>query len=125
MIEKNARGNGIELFGDQADLYIDVLVVETGADNPAPGFKALDKREFGNDQEGLVLPLKEIFNIALAVLAHHLDKFLEQVCSGGVTEIRNRLTPEIRAVGVNHDQGFHVIDPEVIFIVRSVAEFEG
>ena len=56
--EKNDGGDGIELFGDQADLDVDVLDVETGADDPAPGLKAFDVGEFRDDFLRVVLPLE-------------------------------------------------------------------
>ena len=65
--QENNRGNGVELFGDQTDLNIDVFDIESGTDHPAPGFEAFHIGNLGYNLLRIVLPLEEILHIARAL----------------------------------------------------------
>ena len=96
--------------------------VEAGADHPPPWLEFAHVGEFGDDPVRVVLPLEQVVHVAGAVGLDHLDELLEQVLAHGIAEIGDRFAVQVRSVGVDDDVRGHVVDPEIVFVLRAVAE---
>ena len=56
------------------------------------------------------------------MLLHHFDKFDKDVLAVGVDHVADLLTIQLGQIGVHDDAGGHVVDPEVVFELRSVTQ---
>jgi hypothetical protein len=108
--------------GDARHFGLDVIDVDTGAEDPAPGRKALDVGQLGDDARLVILPLPHVVDIARALrfdLPHHLDEesLAVRILKGG-----DVLPFEIRAIGMHEHPRLHVVDPEVVLALLAVVK---
>ena len=101
---------------------MDIIDIHTGADDPAPWFKALDIRHLRGYLFRVVLPLPQVVDIPCSLLLHLLDEFNKKVFAVCILEIGKVLALQITAVRVHDQPRNHVVDPEVIFFLRSIAK---
>ena len=106
-----ANEQGLDHALEEQGLH--VIDIHPRAHHPAPGGVALDVGDFGHR---LVVPRlgPEVFDKALPVFLHRIDKRDKQVLARGVGGAAQVLAVQLGADGVHQHVHLHVIHPEVL-----------
>ena len=112
------RGDAVAI---NRDLLFQVLQVQAGSDDPAPGREQADVGQLVADAARLVLPLPVVVHELVLPLFRGLDELREQPLAVPVAEVGQVLAVQLRAVGVHDHARSQVRDPEVVHVVVAVA----
>ncbi|MBK6898215.1 MAG: hypothetical protein IPH09_02725 [bacterium] len=119
---KDQQGRRLQPPGHRRHLAIDVVGVDAGADDPAPGREALDVGKLRHDARGVVLPLPHVVDVAGALAAHDVDHRDEDQLAVRVGEGGQVAALEVGPVGVDDHPRLQVVDPEVVLALLAVVE---
>ncbi len=111
----NRRGHG-------PDLALDVLDIEAGAQDPAPGRELLDEGLFGLEAVRVVFPLPDVLDVGLVPVAEDVGELDEDADAAGVLEVGDVPAVEIGPVGMHDHPDAEIGDPEIILAFVAVAE---
>ena len=91
-----------EAGGHGPDLPLDVLEIETGPEDPAPGRELLDVGLLGLQPVRVVLPLPDVFDVGVVPVAEDVGELDEDPDAAGILEIGDVPAVQVGPVGV-HD----------------------
>ena len=100
----------------------DVVDVEAGADDPAPGLEALDVRLLRLEPLLVVEPLPDVVDVAFAFGLHQVGELDEDGHPARVGETREVAAVEVGAIRVHDHRGRGVLDPVVVEPVLAIAQ---
>ena len=90
--------------------------------DPAPRLEALDVGLLGLQAFGVVLPLPDVVDVALALALHERGELHEDGHPPRIGEAVQLLAIEVRAVGMHDHARLLVLDPEVVLALRAIAQ---
>ncbi len=95
---------------------INILNINTGTDNPAPGFETLDVGELRRQVIFVVALLPDIVDKSATLPFSYLDHFNKELLTVRVFKIGNILTFEFLDKRMHDHPRLKVIDPEVAVV---------
>ncbi len=104
------------------DLVLDVFGIKPRADHPSPRGEAPNIRFLGFQATRVVRPLPDIIDVPLVMAADQIGELDENSCAEGIAVIGKVVPVEIRAVWVHDHAGIHVLQPEIILVLVTVAQ---
>ncbi len=118
----DADGDADQARGHGPDLGLDVLDVEPGTEDPAPGRVLLDIGLLGLEAVRVVLPLPDVFDVGVVAVAQGVGELDEDADAARVLEVGDVTAVQVGPVGVHDHPDVEVGDPEVVLALVAVAE---
>ena len=101
---------------------MNIFNVNSGANDPAPGFEPSNIGYLGDDSLWVVFPLPLVVHIASSGCLNDLDELDEEPFTAGIGKICDVLSFQVGSIRMHDQMRMHVIDPEVVFFLRSIPQ---
>ena len=103
------------------ELFIDIIDIDAGTDDPTPGFEAFHIGELGGQRSAIPTRTAlgfgpEIIDKTFTVFTHHPDKFAIETLAFLVFKIANLFTVQRRFERMHHHPRSHIIEPEILAV---------
>ncbi len=99
------------------EMGVEIIDVDAGTDDPSPGLVAFDVGDLGPRMFVLFRGLEGVFDKAASRPTDRIDELLPMPFAAAVDMIHHRLADQRLLEGMHHDDGIHVVDPEILVVV--------